>query len=106
MTSIPVMLKATFERDDFDEMCLFTGAPVKRTKQGEHVIPRWLIDDYELNHRHIEMGWPGSLAAIKQFRARADPTANGTFGDLESCVKQGGRRLITCISGKRRYPWA
>jgi hypothetical protein len=83
------MPKATFERDDFDKMCLFTGAPVKRTRQGEHVIPRWLIDDYELNRQRIEMGWPGSLADIKQFRTRADPTANGRFSDLESRVKRG-----------------
>ena len=87
MTSVPVMPKAKFERDDFDEMCLFTGAPVKRTRRGEHVIPRWLIDDYELNRKRIEMGWPGSLADIKQFRTRAHPTANGTFSDLESRVK-------------------
>ncbi|MBA9848139.1 MAG: hypothetical protein QM625_04075 [Ralstonia sp.] len=93
MASIPVMRRATFEREDFDEMCLFTGAPVKRTKQGEHVIPRWLIDDYELNCRRIEMGWPGSLADIKQFRTRADPTANGVFGDLENRVKLGETSL-------------
>ena len=93
MTSNPVMPKATFEREDFDEMCLFTGAKVERTKQGEHVIPRWLIKEYELNRQRIEMGWPGSLADIKQFRARADPTANGTFGDLESRVKQGETSL-------------
>jgi hypothetical protein len=93
MTSIPVIRKAAFERDDFDEMCLFTGVPVKRTRQGEHVIPRWLIDDYELNQRSIEMGWPGSLAGIKQFRTRADPTANGTFGELENRVKQGESSL-------------
>jgi hypothetical protein len=89
MTSIPVIRKAAFERNDFDEMCLFTGVPVGRTKQGEHVIPRWLIVDYELNHKRIEMGWPGSLAGIKEFRARADPTANGTFGELENRVKLG-----------------
>ncbi|WP_341644896.1 hypothetical protein [Thauera sp. SDU_THAU2] len=93
MTSIPVMRKATFERDDFDEMCLFTGVPVKRTSKGEHAIPRWLIDDYELNRKRIEMGWPGSLAGIKEFRPRADPTANGTFGDLENRVKQGETSL-------------
>lgn len=93
MTSIHVMPKAMFDRDDFDEMCLFTGAPVKQTRQGEHVIPRWLIDDYELNCRRIEMGWPGSLADIKQFRTRADPIANGTFGNLESRVKLGEASL-------------
>lgn len=87
------MLRTSFERNDFDSMCLFTGAPCKQTKQGEHVIPRWLIDDYELNSRSIEMGWPGSLAVIKQFRTRADPTANGTFGVLENCVKLGHASL-------------
>lgn len=93
MTSISVMSKAKFERDDFDEMCLFTGAPVNRTRQGEHVIPRWLIEEYELNHRRIEIGWPGSLAEIKEFRTRADPTANGKFGNLENRVKLGGTSL-------------
>jgi len=93
MTSIPVIRRAAFERDDFDEMCLFTGTPVKRTKQGEHVIPRWLIDDYELNHKRIEMGWPGSLASIKEFRTRADPIANKAFGYLENRVKLGESSL-------------
>lgn len=93
MTFSPIMRRAAFERDDFDEMCLFTGSPVKKTKQGEHVIPRWLIDDYELNRRRIELGWPGSLADIKQFRTRADPTANGVFGKLESRVKLGQASL-------------
>ena len=83
------MTKAAFEREDFDEMCLFTGAPVKKTRKGEHVIPRWLIDDYELTSRKIEMGRPGSLAQIRQFRSRADPVANGAFGDLENRVKLG-----------------
>lgn len=93
MTLTALMRKVDFERDDFDEMCLFTGAPVKRTKQGEHVIPRWLIEEYELNHRRIEMGCPESLAEIKQFRARADPTANGRFGELENRIKLGEESL-------------
>ncbi|WP_044529417.1 hypothetical protein [Herbaspirillum sp. B65] len=93
MTTPSVMRKDDFERDDFDEMCLFTGAPVKKTKNGEHVIPRWLIDDYELNYRNIEMGWPESLAVIKEFRTRADLTANGAFGVLENRVKQGQASL-------------
>lgn len=95
MTSIPVLRKETFERDDFDEMCLFTGASVKQTRQGEHVIPRWLIDDYELNFRRIEMGWPGSIASVKQFRARAAPAANSMFGRLENRVKLGESSLDT-----------
>lgn len=93
MTATSLIRRVDFERNDFDQMCLFTGAAVKRTKQGEHVIPRWLIEDYELNERRIEMGWPGSLASIKEFRTRADPTANGTFGDLESKVKLGESSL-------------
>lgn len=87
------MAKATFERDDFDKMCLFTGVPVKRTSKGEHVIPSWLIEDYELNCKRIEMGWPGSLADIKEFRPRADPSANGKFGSLENRIKQGETSL-------------
>lgn len=89
MTSSPEITRAAFERDDFDKMCLFTGQPVELTRRGEHVLPRWLIDDYELNHRRIEIGWPGSPAAIKEFRSRADPEANGTFGVLEDLVKRG-----------------
>jgi hypothetical protein len=83
------MLQSAFERDDFDQKCLFTGATVKKTSKGEHVIPRWLIDDYELNHRQIKLGLPGGEADMSAFRTRADPTANGKFGVLEDQIKRG-----------------
>jgi hypothetical protein len=89
MISTPTILRSEFERDDFDQMCLFTGAPVKQTSKGEHVIPQWLIDDYELNHKKIKLGLPGGEADMSQFRTRADPTANGDFGVLEDKVKRG-----------------
>lgn len=86
--TVPPLSRNEFERDDFDTRCIFTGVPVKK-KRGEHVIPRWLIADNNLHDRNFEMGESHCLAAMKVFRAPAEPNANGEFGKLENRVKLG-----------------
>ncbi|AOI75252.1 hypothetical protein WS54_02640 [Burkholderia sp. NRF60-BP8] len=83
------MTREQFERDDFNDRCLFTGVPIEGKKKGEHVIPRWLIEDYGLQAQRIEMGDTTRQAAMKEFRSPADPVANGKFGALEDKVKRG-----------------
>ncbi|MCA8253101.1 hypothetical protein LGM89_07490 [Burkholderia sp. AU31624] len=85
----PRMTREQFERDDFNDRCLFTGAPIEGKKKGEHVIPRWLIADYGLQNQRIEMGDAVHQATMKDFRSPADPVANGKFGDLENKIKCG-----------------
>lgn len=81
--------RTDFERDDFNDRCIFTGVPVKK-KGGEHVIPRWLINDYQLADQRVEMGHKDSLAAAaKEFRSPAESVANNKFGELENRVKLG-----------------
>lgn len=89
MTLRPSICQADFERGDFYEKCLFTGKAVKKTKHGEHVIPGWLIRDYQLQDHRIVMGWPGGIANINMFRTRADFKANNKFGELEDPIKRG-----------------
>ncbi len=83
------MTREQFERDDFNDRCLFTGVPIAGKKKGEHVIPRWLIEDYGLKAQRIEMGDAARQAAMKEFRSPADPVANGKFGPLEDKIKRG-----------------
>lgn len=83
------MTREQFERDDFNDRCLFTGVPITGKKKGEHVIPRWLIEDYGLQGQRIEMGDAARQAAMKEFRSPADRDANGAFGKLEEKIKLG-----------------
>ncbi|WP_412527435.1 hypothetical protein [Burkholderia lata] len=85
----PTMTREQFERDDFNDRCLFTGVPIEGKKKGEHVIPRWLIEDYGLQGQRIEMGDAAHQAAMREFRSPADRVANGAFGKLEEKIKLG-----------------
>lgn len=70
------------------QCCLFTGVTVLK-RNGEHVIPDWMQRQYALSARNVEMGETERVARIMEFRAPADPVANGLFGRIEEKVKLG-----------------
>lgn len=72
---------------DLGYSCIFTGVQV--TKQdGEHVLPKWMRNAYNLHQQPIEMGQTERFAKVHTFRAPAEPVANGDFGKVEARVKQ------------------
>lgn len=82
------ILQSPYSNLDLESACLFTGVPV-RNKRGEHVIPRWMRRQYELDRGSVEMGDMNLLASVMQFRAPAEGQANQLFGRLEQRVKSG-----------------
>lgn len=83
---------ADYAREDFAAACIFTNKPVAKST-GEHVIPRWMLADYRLGGRRVQLGEHAQLAEMRQFRAPADPDANARFGRLENLVRNGRASL-------------
>lgn len=67
--------------------CIFTGSYLDNTKRGEHVIPRWLIKDYEMKGANVELGSKRATAQIREFTAPAEEESNNLFGELENRIK-------------------
>lgn len=77
-----------YKKLDFFSSCIFTGERVDK-KKGEHVIPRWMLKDYQLKSAHVEMAQNDKTSSPLEFQAPATTEANGLFGNLENKVKQG-----------------
>lgn len=82
------LLTDTYKTLDLFSSCIFTGAPVGK-RNGEHVIPRWMLNDYHLKNADVELSQTGKTCSPLEFRAPATSHANMEFGKLENKVKLG-----------------
>src|ERR1700674_5317858 len=80
--------KIHYSHKPVSDRCLFTGVSIDAGKRGEHVIPRWMVRDYELMGVTVELGSKQASAKVSEFTAPAVKEENHEFGKLENRIKE------------------
>lgn len=79
--------KITYIHKPWRNRCIFTGTYLNN-QRGEHVLPRWLVKEYDMNRSFVKLGSDKAIAKVREFKAPACQVANNQFGKLEERIKQ------------------